>query len=102
MLLTTRALHLRRKRPKAFTRGDEPLEPQGPKAAHAIAYVRGSEVVTIAPRLCLGLRDDWSGTTLTLPEGEWIDALDGERRWSGTVRVAELLAPFPVALLERA
>jgi (1->4)-alpha-D-glucan 1-alpha-D-glucosylmutase len=102
MLLTTRALHLRQKRPDAFTRGYEPLEAQGPKAAHVIAYARGGEVVTIAPRLPLGLRDDWSGTTLTLPEGEWTDALGGDGRWSGSVRLADLLAGFPVALLERA
>jgi (1->4)-alpha-D-glucan 1-alpha-D-glucosylmutase len=102
MLLTTRALHLRRRRREAFATGSyDPLDAQGPKAAHVVAYSRNGEVVTVTPRLILGLRDDWSDTTITLPEGEWADALGGDRSWSGSVRLAELLATFPVALLER-
>jgi (1->4)-alpha-D-glucan 1-alpha-D-glucosylmutase len=101
MFLTTRALRLRQRRPEAFTGSYEPLEAEGPKAAHVIAYARGGEVLTVVPRLPLRLRDDWSGTTVTLPDGEWTDALGGDGRWSGSVRLADLLAGFPVALLER-
>jgi (1->4)-alpha-D-glucan 1-alpha-D-glucosylmutase len=67
-----------------------------------VAFARGGEVVAVVPRLVLGLGGDWGDTALTLPPGEWVDALDGERRFEGGVRVAELLEPFPVALLEAA
>jgi (1->4)-alpha-D-glucan 1-alpha-D-glucosylmutase len=59
-------------------------------------------VVALAPRLVLGLGGDWSGTAVGLPEGRWADVLDGGRRTlEGEVPLAELLAPFPVGLLER-
>ncbi len=101
MLLTQRALHLRRRRAAAFRGSYEPLAASGAKAGHVVAYVRGGEVVAVAPRLPLGLGGDWAGTQLTLPPGEWRDALDGERPFEGGVDLAELLGPFPVALLER-
>jgi (1->4)-alpha-D-glucan 1-alpha-D-glucosylmutase len=105
LLLTTRALHLRRRRRDCFCKGAayEPLAATGPKAAHAVAYVRGGDVVAVAPRLVLGLAGDWEGTTLALPESTFADVLDGGgRTFSGPVALADLLAPFPVALLERA
>jgi (1->4)-alpha-D-glucan 1-alpha-D-glucosylmutase len=58
-------------------------------------------VVAVAPRLVLGLAGDWAGTTLALPEGRFADAFDGNRTFSGEAALAELLSPFPVALLER-
>jgi (1->4)-alpha-D-glucan 1-alpha-D-glucosylmutase len=60
-------------------------------------------VVAVAPRLVLGLGGEWGDTALQLPDGRWSDVLDGgQRTFEGNVAVAELLAPFPVALLERA
>ena len=60
-------------------------------------------MVAVAPRLVLGLAGDWAGTTLRLPDGRWADVLDGGRRTvEGEVVLADLLSPFPVALLERA
>jgi (1->4)-alpha-D-glucan 1-alpha-D-glucosylmutase len=60
-------------------------------------------VVGVTPRLILGLAGDWAGTTLPLPEGRWSDVLAGGRRpFEGEVALADLLTPFPVALLERA
>ncbi|MGH9037704.1 MAG: malto-oligosyltrehalose synthase, partial [Acidimicrobiia bacterium] len=100
MLLTQRALHLRRRRPEAFRGEYSPLTASGGKAGHVVAYARGGEVVAVVPRLVLGLGGDWGDTALTLPPGEWRDVLDGERRLEGDVRLAELLGPFPVALLE--
>ena len=100
MLLTQRALHLRRRRPAAFQGEYSPLATAGEKAGHVVAYARGGQVVAVAPRLVLGLGDDWGNTALTLPPGEWSDVLDGERRFEGRVDLAELLGPFPVALLE--
>jgi (1->4)-alpha-D-glucan 1-alpha-D-glucosylmutase len=100
MLLTQRALHLRRRRPEAFRGEYSPLHAVGEKAGHVVAYGRGGEVVAVAPRLVLGLGGDWGDTRLTLPPGSWVDVLDGARRFEGGVELAELLGPFPVALLE--
>jgi (1->4)-alpha-D-glucan 1-alpha-D-glucosylmutase len=100
MLLTQRALYLRRRRPEAFRGAYSPLHAVGEKTGHVVAYARGGEVVAVAPRLVLGLGGSWEGTTLTLPPGSWVDALDGGRRFEGGVELAELLGPFPVALLE--
>ena len=108
LLLTQRALHLRRRRPEFFRVGSgyRALAAAGPKSAHAVAFARtaaGGEagVVAVAPRLVLGLGGDWAGTTLTLPEGRFTDVLNGNRTVSGEVALADLLGPFPVALLER-
>ncbi len=108
LLLTKRALDLRRRRPECF--GAEgaywPLAAQGPKAAHVVSFARSGAVLTVVPRLVLSLAGEWGDTTLTLPPGTWLDSLDGSRTVArtveGTMSVAELLAPFPVALLERA
>jgi (1->4)-alpha-D-glucan 1-alpha-D-glucosylmutase len=114
LVLTQRALHLRSRRPEYFCVGSgyQRLAASGPKATHAVALARtaaGAEpgagaagVVAVAPRLVLGLAGDWAGTTLALPDGRWSDALDGgTRTFSGEVPLADLLGPFPVALLER-
>ncbi len=100
MLLTQRALHLRRRRPEAFRGSYEPLRAEGAKAEHVVACGRGGEVVAVAPSLVLGLGGDWGDTRLALPPGIWIDALDRERRFEGGVGLAELLSAFPVGLLE--
>jgi (1->4)-alpha-D-glucan 1-alpha-D-glucosylmutase len=105
LLLTHRALHLRRRRQECLCAGAsyEPLPATGEKAGHAVAYVRGGDIVAVAPRLVLGLGGDWAGTTLTLPDGRFDDVLDGGKRtFTGEAAVADLLGPFPVALLERA
>jgi (1->4)-alpha-D-glucan 1-alpha-D-glucosylmutase len=108
MFLTHRALHLRRHRPEFFCVGSgyRRLAATGAKAAHALAFTRTNAagepgVVTVAPRLVLGLAGDWAGTTLALPEGRFSDVFDGKRTFSGEVDLAALLSPFPVALLER-
>jgi (1->4)-alpha-D-glucan 1-alpha-D-glucosylmutase len=112
LLLTARALHLRRGRPECFTRGAgyRALEVAGPAATHAVAYGRGSsggpvDVVAAVPRLVLGWAartDGWAGTAVTLPPGRWHDVVTGAVHPGGTTPVAGLLAGFPVALLERA
>jgi (1->4)-alpha-D-glucan 1-alpha-D-glucosylmutase len=78
-----------------------PIVPEGEKADHAIAYRRGSDVIAIAPRLIVRLNNDWDSTTLSLPEGQWSNNLSGDKGWKGTVRISDLLARFPVALLVR-
>jgi (1->4)-alpha-D-glucan 1-alpha-D-glucosylmutase len=108
LLLTQRVLHLRSRRPEYFCVGSgyERLVANGSKAGHAVALTRTTAageagVVAVAPRLVLGLADDWADTTLALPAGRWADVLDGVRHtFEGEVALADLLAPFPVGVLE--
>jgi (1->4)-alpha-D-glucan 1-alpha-D-glucosylmutase len=103
LLLVQRLLLLRRRRPEPFAGSYEPLWAEGERAAHLMAFARGGEVVTAVPRLVMGMGGDWADATLALPPGHWADALDGgARTFEGVVAVTELLAPFPVAVLERA
>jgi (1->4)-alpha-D-glucan 1-alpha-D-glucosylmutase len=101
--LTHQGLRLRRRLPAAFgpEGGYEPLAASGPRAEHAVAFVRGGEVAAIAPRWPLRLAGEWQGTTLELPPGRWRDELSGAEVAGGTCRIADLLARFPVALLAR-
>jgi (1->4)-alpha-D-glucan 1-alpha-D-glucosylmutase len=103
LLVVQRALQVRRQRPAAFGPDGSyrPLLAEGPKAGHVVAYVRGEEVVTVVPRLVLGLDGDWGGTELLLAAGAWRNELTGEAVDGGRLAVAELLATFPVALLAR-
>jgi len=98
------ALHLRRRRPLCFGPGSEyrPLAASGSRAAHAVAFCRGGAVVTVVPRLVLGLAGDWDDTEIELPAGGWWNELTGEQVAGGRCALAGLLARFPVALLSRA
>jgi (1->4)-alpha-D-glucan 1-alpha-D-glucosylmutase len=98
LLVTSRALRLRRERPALFT-GYRPLIAEGPAADHLVAFDRGG-AVTVATRLPVGLRrrGGWGETRLTLPR-EATDLLTGRRFASGPVRLADLLDRYPVALL---
>jgi (1->4)-alpha-D-glucan 1-alpha-D-glucosylmutase len=94
------ALDVRRKRPEAFAVGSdyEPLLAYGPKFRHVVAFARGRSVVTVVPRLLLGLGGDWGETELELPPGAFTDVFTGSTH-EGTIRLDRLLASFPVALL---
>ncbi|MBI4660756.1 MAG: malto-oligosyltrehalose synthase [Verrucomicrobia bacterium] len=101
--LIQKTLAVRRRRPEPFGAGSsyEALAANGTKAAHVVAFIRGSEVIATAPRLVVGLAGDWANTTVELPEGEWRNQLTGEPVGGGTCRLADLLRRFPVALLAR-
>jgi len=103
LLLVSRALALRAERPAVFAVGDyRPLSVTGPRAGHALGFVRGGEVAVVVPRLTLALGGEWAGTACELPPGRWADRLTGARlSGGGPVPLAELLRGFPVALLER-
>ena len=47
------------------------------------------------------MNGDWADTRLELPPGEWRNTLTGESWPAGSVRVADLIRKFPVALLYR-
>ena len=72
-------------------------------AGHVVAFARGGRIVTVVPRLVVGLEraGGWGGTTVELPAGRWHDAINDRTVDGGAVEVADLLAPLPVALLTR-
>lgn len=79
-----------------------PLSARGPKAEHAISFLRGGGAISLAPRYPLRLGGQWEDTWLDLPEGRWLNHFTGQQVEGGARPVAELLAQFPVALLLRA
>jgi (1->4)-alpha-D-glucan 1-alpha-D-glucosylmutase len=101
LLLVSRALRLRRERPDVFAGSYEPLDVRGGWSDRVVAFARSGRVATVVPRLSLPV-DDWKDTLLRLPEGRWHDVLTGDWVDGGERAVAEVLARFPVALLERA
>jgi len=100
LLVTSRALRLRRMRPTWFTGGYEPLTAAGPAAAHCVAFRRG-RAVTVATRLPYGLEQSggWSGTTLGVRGRRWENVLTGTRHEGPDLALADLLTDLPVALL---
>ncbi|HEU0133089.1 MAG TPA: malto-oligosyltrehalose synthase [Mycobacteriales bacterium] len=100
LLVVSRALRLRRERPRAFAGAYEPLRVEGGWADRVVAFARGGEVVTVVPRLSVPV-DDWKDTTVWLPPKGWGGVLTGETFDGGPVPVGELFARFPVALLAR-
>jgi (1->4)-alpha-D-glucan 1-alpha-D-glucosylmutase len=128
LLVTSRALRLRRDHPHWFVpetglsdaASDGPWSP-GPVATagyapvatttgHALAFARGplaldgtlrARSVTVVTRLPVALdrHGGWAGHTLTLPEGSWRDVITGRTVSGGPCRLADLLDRFPVALL---
>ena len=83
-----------------------PLQVEGPKAEHVIAYLRGEDVATVVPRLValmgsMRLRGEWQQTVVELPQGRWTNRLTGAQVAGGEVAMEEALRDFPVALLVR-
>ncbi len=100
LAVTSAALRLRRDEPDLFA-SYTPLEAIGAAAAHAVAFDRGG-AITVATRLPVGLeaRGGWGDTTISLPPGDWVDAITGESM-RDELRLADLLTELPVALLRR-
>jgi len=102
LLVTSRALRLRRDAPELFERY-LPLPALGDAARHLVAVDRGG-AIALATRLPLGLAHagGWRDTTVLLPMGPLVDELTGAEHAGGETRVAELLDRYPVALLRSA
>ncbi len=100
--LIRQALRTRNSRPQTFGADStyQPLWASGSGANHIIAFARGDDVIVVAPRLQMSI-NDWNGTVLEIPEGEWRNQLSGDLVHSGKQEIATLLAHFPVALLTR-
>ena len=106
LLLIRDALALRVRRPDAFgERGVyAPVRAQGDFADDVVAFIRGAPaaVIAIAQRRPLTRRGQWGDTMIPLPDGDWRNLCDGAAVASGRTTLRDLLAGFPVALLERA
>jgi (1->4)-alpha-D-glucan 1-alpha-D-glucosylmutase len=98
-----KALEVRRERPDCFDGDAEytPLEVDGAKHDHVIAYLRGEDVLTVVPRLIVKLDESWKDTIVVLPKGRWRNRLTGGVVAGGVIPMKMLLKDFPVALLVR-
>ncbi|MDP9470730.1 MAG: malto-oligosyltrehalose synthase, partial [Chloroflexota bacterium] len=125
LFVSQRVLARRATQPELFTAGDYlPLDASGPKQDHVVAFARRAgdrEIVVVVPRLIAGLTRGeavppvgdtlWAGTSLTIPgaadghayrnlfTGDTVRPAPGSR--GGEIALAEALATFPVAVLER-
>jgi (1->4)-alpha-D-glucan 1-alpha-D-glucosylmutase len=106
LLVTSRALRLRRDRPELF-RGYKPVQAEGTAADHLIAFSRADSTepatagaMTFATRLPYGLerKGGWRDTAVVL-DTEMQDGLTGTVFGPGPVEVADILRVYPVALL---
>ena len=110
LLVTARALRLRRELPDVFAGGYTALATGTP---HAVAFLRGGRVASVVTRLPVGLAaaggfdgPGSGGAHLALPVGEWTDVLTGRSvrvpsPAQAGVGLAGLLDRLPVALLNR-
>lgn len=103
LLLTSRALRLRRDRPELFA-GYGAVLAEGPAAEHLLAFDRGAVgaggAMTLATRLPRKLERNggWQNTFIRLG-GAVQDQLTGNSYAAGEVPLARLLQRYPVALL---
>ncbi|WP_346959838.1 malto-oligosyltrehalose synthase [uncultured Arthrobacter sp.] len=102
LLVTSRALRLRRDAPELFT-GYTPVQATGAAAEHLVAFDRGAGspgALTLATRLPRGLeqRGGWQDTAISLASA-MTDQLTGRTYGPGPADVAEILRDYPVALL---
>lgn len=103
LLVTSRALRLRRDRPELFT-GYRPVEASGPAAGHLLGFHRGTAgapgAVTLATRLPYGLEQagGWRDTAVDL-DTAMKDELTGASFGPGPAEIAEIFRTYPVALL---
>ncbi|MEO5875719.1 MAG: alpha-amylase family glycosyl hydrolase [Streptosporangiaceae bacterium] len=100
LLVTSRALRLRRQHPDWFASSFTPLRAVGRAAQHVLAFERGG-AITVATRLPYGLADKggWAGTVLSPGRGPWQDVLTGRTFDGPDLDLADLLGRLPVALL---
>jgi (1->4)-alpha-D-glucan 1-alpha-D-glucosylmutase len=112
LLVTSRALRLRREHPDWFVGGG--YLPVATSAGNAIAFGRApaaaqgfgadqATVIAVATRLPVARAryGGWGEHTVTLPPGDWTDLLTGRQVPGSSCRLADLLSDLPVALLTR-
>jgi (1->4)-alpha-D-glucan 1-alpha-D-glucosylmutase len=99
LLVTSRALRLRRDRPELFSRYVA-LPAIGEQARHVVAFDRGG-AIAVAMRLPVSLAaaGGWGETSLVLPGHPHVDAFTGTRFEGGVTALSDILGRYPVALL---
>ena len=70
LFLLQRVLSARRRYPEVFgPKGDyQPLAAMGERSGHLVAFMRGGQAMTLAPRLVVRLGGDWKNTVIELPQ----------------------------------
>jgi (1->4)-alpha-D-glucan 1-alpha-D-glucosylmutase len=107
LLVTSRALRLRRDLPGCFVGAQAGYQPLPTSTGNAIGFARGRSdapgAVIVVTRLPVSLArlGGWGDHTVVLPEGGWRDELTGGRWDGGATRLADLFTGLPVALLSR-
>lgn len=107
LLVTSRALRVRRDLPEAFVGPDAGFLALPHSSGHAVTYARTAagapRVAVVATRLAAAVDrlGGWGDHTVALPDGAWHDALTGRTLDGGAQRVADVLDRLPVALLVR-
>ena len=109
LVVTSRALRLRREHPGWFTGPGATYAAVPTSSEHAVAVGRGDvdgpRVVAVVTRLSEALAGSggWAQETIDLPPGTWRDLLTGREHGpvAGPWGLAEVLATLPVALLVR-
>ena len=107
LLVTSRALRVRRRHPEAFVGLRAGYAPVPTSTSAALAFARTvageAATVTVVTRLALALErlGGWGEHTIVLPDGAWRDVFTGRVVAAGSVRLAELMHALPVALLVR-
>jgi (1->4)-alpha-D-glucan 1-alpha-D-glucosylmutase len=101
--VTHTALNLRQRNPEWFGAEAEytALTASGAKCQHVVGFLRGGRVITLVPRWTIKSGENWAGTSVDLPQGQWRNLLTGNLVNGGRMRVQVLLERFPVALLEK-
>ena len=89
--------HRRRNRPLYATQEYEPMAVTGERAGDVVAFRRDRLAVVIPCRTAGG----WSGASVELPSGRWLDVPTGTPIEGGRQALDPLLARFPVIVLER-
>jgi len=103
---TWKGLALRMRNAEVFRRGDyRPVRGADP---HVVAFTRGDSVLVAVPRFVTRLTEPgkpplgevWGDRALDVG-GRWRNAFTGETVEGERLRVAEVFATFPVAMMER-
>ena len=105
LMITTRALRLRRDHPEAFRGPDAEYQPIATTTGHVVSFARRSVgqdnpvAITIATRLPSQVSAGWDEHRIILPEGTFQDLLTGRIITGGDTLLADILIELPVALL---
>ncbi len=106
LLVTSRALLLRRDHPEAFRGPDADYRPVSLNTGHAVVFERGYKdsetpvAIAVATRVQSGLNETgWGDAELVLPNLRFLDVLSGQEYPGGATPLADILATLPVALL---